>query len=273
MCLSTLPDYCKPSSGLFQAERIWNGLIVAPLNPVGDYADYQNTLLIELFPLLDWEYCMERQRFSTLHQIVCGLNGGSLDFELHGSATVNTLDSNGRSALWYASTHRKLDYVRRLLERGADPNIGDPPIWTLRGSSPSYMITKLLLDYGAIISPMVSPDDGWLPWPCEFIHSSTESLAIDELLFRHGINLNHRAKWHGVEGVTELMRMAWQDSSPRLKQLIEFGADIEVSDEEGKTAVMYAVHAMSPKAFDSRWRTPGSQDRHRQHHSTPCCRS
>ncbi len=192
---------------------------------------------------------MQRQGFTTLHQIVCGLSGLSLQVELQGSTLINRLDRDGRSAIWYAVRHSKLTYVRMLLEQGADPNIGDPLFWALGNKPPDFPMIELLLDYGASLSHGLSPSGGWLPWPS--IRLDSQALETDELLVRYGIDLNHRVNWHGVEGVTILMLVAQNDASHRLKQLIKFGADIESIDEKGKTAIMYATCGSSTKAFET----------------------
>ena len=205
--------------------------------------------------MVDWEWYIVSQTFTTLHQIVCGLSGLSLDVGLQGSTSIDELDRDGRSALWYAVTHRRLDYVRRLLEQGANPNIGAPPLWVAAAQYGHFAMTEMLLNSGSSLSPTLSPPGrtGWLLWPDEYFNLHKDSLAVDELLVRHGIDLNHRATLRGVEGVTILMRLAASGShviqQSRLIQLIQFGADIEITDEEGKTAIMYAVQAPSGQAF------------------------
>ena len=161
-------DFCNPASVTPWAEsNVWKSLVLTPLNPIGHYPDRRYTSLTELFPLIEWEPYVESQTFSTLHQIVCGLSGLSLDVELQGSNATDKTDRDGRTALWYAVRHRRLDYVRTLLEQGADPNTGDPPLWAAVTWSADFNITKMLLDHGANLRPQFnSPTKaGWLPWP------------------------------------------------------------------------------------------------------------
>ena len=198
-----------------------------------------------------------------LHQIVIGLDGPPLDVELQDSTRIDTLNRRGRSALCYAVKHRRLDYVRDLLEHGADPNIGDPPLWAATAIYADYEITNVLLDYGASLDPNLCPyyRNGWLPWPLGCCDD--DDLAIDKLLISRGININHGAVWYGVKDVTILMRlcshkhkMACHSSRnkciyQRIEQLLTFGADVEITDAEGKTAIMYAVSAAFSSAFRS----------------------
>ena len=244
--LSHHGEFCNPSSVAPWAEsEIWRNLVLAPLNP---FRDFSGRKLTELFPLIEWECYVQRQGFTTLHQIVCGLSGLSLQVELQNSTCINRLDRDGRSALWYTVKHGNLNYVRMLLEQGADPNIRDPLFWAL-GNEPQDFPMKLLVNFGASLGHSISPSHGWLPWP--YIGLDSQALETDELLVRYGMNLNHRAKWHGVENVSILMLVTQTNAPHRLKQLIKFGADIESIDEEGKTAIMYATCGSSTKEFET----------------------
>ena len=255
--LSTYRDFCNPSSVSPRAEStLWTFLVLPPYRRFKHDPDWRNTSLTELFPMVEWEWYVESQRFTTLHQIVCGLSGLSLDAELQGSTHIDRLDINGRSALWYAVRHQRLHYVRTLLEQGADPNFGDSPLWVAAAQYKNIAITEMLLNNGSSLSPTLSPPgrNGWLPWPDEIFWHGSTSVAVDELLIRHVIDLNHRAEWCGVEGVTIFMRLAaytpYCPTLSRLIQLIEVGADMEITDKEGMTAIMYAAQTSHFEAFD-----------------------
>ncbi len=45
------------------------------------------------------------------------------------------------------------------------------------------------------------------------------------------------------DGITPLMRATWNEPSTPLVQLIEFGADLNVRDAKGKTALGRAIEA------------------------------
>ncbi|CAF9931026.1 hypothetical protein IMSHALPRED_008344 [Imshaugia aleurites] len=200
-----------------------------------------------------------------LHQIVCGLSRRSLDIELQSSNNIDELDKDNRSALWYSVAHGHREHVLLLLERGADPNVGDTPIKEIRSVRSAYEITKALIEHGA--TPNFSNDrEFWLVWESRESQESQESqdsrssfcvhpyddIATDKLLIDWGIDINHRAVWDGVEDVTILMRLSdsYLSQAHRVQQLIELGADLEMMDQNGESAIMYALHEPCPKSFE-----------------------
>lgn len=187
---------------------------------------------------------------------VCGISRLCLGVELRGSTAIDELDRNDRSPLWYAVKQQKVDYVRVLLKYGADPSIGDPPLWAAKARWGDFTITELLLDHGASLNPALSPGGAirWLPWA--FADPDHNEVRFDQLLIRHGININHGALYNDVENATVLMRLASQiyisstsRHQRRLRNLIKLGADVEAIDKEGRTAIMYAISSASTKAF------------------------
>lgn len=246
--LSNYREYWKPSSVTPEdGRRIWENLIIftGRHRPTSDNIPPRENILNVTSRLIDFDDYSEGQKLTRIHQIVCGLNNVPLDVELQVSTDIDTLDSGSRSALWYAVTHRRHDYVCKLLEAGADPNNGDPPFLAAVTYFSDYAITKALLNYGAIFTSFNNKST--LHWWTDIYGS--DALAIDELLVKHGLNPNHR--WDG--GKTILMCLIWRDLDHvylrRLKQLIELGSDIEITDERGWTAIMYAVCNSSPSAF------------------------
>ena len=133
---------------------------------------------------------------------------------------------------------RRVDYVRVLLKYGADPSNGDPPLWAAKARWGNFTITELFLDHGASLNPALSPASatGWLPWA--FADPDHNEVRFDQLLIRHGININHDAMYNDVENVTVIMRLASQiyisstsRHQRRLRNLIELGADVEAIDK------------------------------------------
>lgn len=82
---------------------------------------------------------------------------------LNYGANVNAVTKNGCTALFFAAQQNKVEAVRLLLERQADPNIpllelGDTPLFT--ASQKGFdQVVDLLLKYGAdpALSTSVSP--------------------------------------------------------------------------------------------------------------------
>ena len=256
-------DSSNRSSITPQAESIiWESLVLDPLflkDGLRDISNSSNRCQVDILvsPLIEWECYIEGQGFRILHQIVCGLSRRSLNVELQSSNNINELDKYNRSALWYSVAHGKREYVHLLLERGADPNVGDLPILIASGLHSDYESTKALLDAGATLS-FSNDEEFWKLWPswpvcwmkCE---DEDDTIAIDNLLIRHGIDINHHAKWHGVEDATILMYLSKfcpRFISPlRIQRLIDLGADFEMVDENGESAIMYALHYMNPESF------------------------
>lgn len=251
-------DSSNRSSITPQTESIiWQNLVSDPLNGFS-YMPNQFRVNTLMSPMIEWECYIEGQGFTVLHQMVCRLSRRSLDVELQSSNSINELDKDDRSALWYSVAHQKRDYVHLLLGRGADPNVGDLPILVAIGELSDYEIAKALLDAGATLSFSNDKEfwNLWPLWPLRWKKRDDEddAIAIEYLLVRHGIDINHHAEWCGVEDVTTLMRLSEnssQDYPPlRIQQLIDFGADLEMVDENGESAIMYALHHTSPGKFE-----------------------
>ena len=195
--------------------------------------------------LFDFDDFIEGQNLTRIHQVVCGPSDVSLDVELQNSTDIDTLDGKGRSALWYAVAHRRHDHIYRLLEKGADPNTGDLPILRALEFSPDYAIIKALLDHRSNFGSFKESFsvDQWAGT------LGYDTLAIDELLVKHGLHPNHQ----GNGGETILMALHTNHHNhigpSRLKHLVKLGADTEITDEWGLTAIMHAVRYRSPRNF------------------------
>ena len=176
----------------------------------------RDTIMTQISRLIDFDDYIEGQRLTRIHQIVCGLSNVPLGVELQLSTDINTLDSEGRSALWYAVINRRYDYVCQLLEAGANPNIGQSPFLNV---------------------------DNFIPVNCP------DALAIDELLVKHGLDTNSRVNGGRTVLMCFVLRRFIHNDCARLKQLIELGSDIEIADEMGMTAIMYAVLCGCTAAF------------------------
>ena len=242
--LSNYREYWKPSSVTAQdGRRIWETVTSLTI-PIIRRLPPRETVVNVTSRLIDFDDYSESQKFTRIHQIVCGLNNVPLDVELQVSTDINTLDGDGRSALWYAATHRRYDYVCKLLEAGANPNIGPSPIRAAVVDHSDYAILKALLDYGASV-------DSFDSISILARINGPDALAMDELLVQHGFDPNHR----GFGGRTILMCLVdphlyiYPRRLKRLKQLMELGSDTETTDEQGWTAIMHAVWSSSSGAF------------------------
>ena len=193
--------------------------------------------LIPSFPLDEY---IENKGFTLLHEIVCHLNCGDLDSALQThSADVNKLNVEGESPLEMAVSHENIAAVRTLLKRGADPNICDGAPMCAAMRQPRLEVIDLLLRSGAVVHG--PPADKWVSLLCD----SPEDLPIDRLLIEHGLNVNHQA--HSLSLLRKLCLGSAQID--RIEQLIGLGADLELRDPEGYTALHCAAYGNRLKAM------------------------
>lgn len=194
----------------------------------------------------------------------------------HG-ADVNAQNHEGLTFLHIAVWRGRTDIVQTLLEQGADPNIGNnegvTPLFWVNGencyaiahlliengaridvrnqgnSTPLHFIagtgsveaTELLLSHGADINAM--SDFGWTPLNMAALCNA----EITEYLISHGADVNP----HEIEQTEELpCQIGHQtplhcavrsDSVNTVQVLVENGALINVSDEDGITPLHAAV--------------------------------
>ena len=218
--------------------------------------EWQNLVLSKDLPMVDWEHHADMQSFTILHQIVAGISTASLDVELQGPIAVDRLDKDGRSALWYAVTQRKLIHVCRLLEQGADPSISEPSLLAAIDRQADYEIAKVLLRHGASMNQdrNLTHRGSVFPWCIEYWRNpGNDSLAVDRLLVDHGVKINglalleNRKDKNILRGLNS--RTQVKSGCKRLEQLISLGADLEIADKQGRTAIMYAVMTVFAEAF------------------------
>ena len=201
---------------------------------------------LDSVPGVDWNELADRNGFSELHKIVYGISSQPLDAEIEvRPEDLHKPDSIGLTALWYACWLGNSNHIRILIRHGADVNNARlPPICAAvwRGS---YDSVEQLLNAGALIrgrsidilhtTLMYRPSR-----PREHVE---EVLAIDKALFGQFLNVNYRSSLYGLS--TPLVALVWQRSSdllPRMRQLLELGADIELCDEWGVTPLHHAIY-------------------------------
>ena len=210
--------------------------------------------LPDLLPRFPLDEYIENEGFTLLHEIVCHFNGRDLDSALHtNSANINKLSKEGQSPLELAVRMENIAAVRTLLKRGADPNLNDGNPISLALESPRMEMIDLLLRSGAtVLSPAADrPAQAWIDCR-EYKHDNdVEGLVVDRLLIEYGLDVNCQ-----VSGRTKLMALCQRPSSyqyeiDRIAQLIGLGADLELRDHEGYTALHWAVCDSNPKNIET----------------------
>ena len=126
------------------------------------------------------------------------------------------------------------DLLKIVLDAGADPNLRDPRTGSALelavATYESLQDTELLLDYGADVDGRDA--DGYTP-----LMVATGELEIAQLLVRHGANVNAVT----VTGWSVLMAAVVHGTPSLIRFLLEKGADPELKDEDGMTALAHAV--------------------------------
>ena len=208
----------------------------------------RSPLELDSVPGVDWNELFDRNGFSKLHKAVYGISSQPLDAEVEARPEdLDRPDSVGLTALWYACWLGNSNHIRILIEHGADVNNASiPPICAAvrRGS---YDSVKQLLNAGALITDR---SIGTLYETLMYLPSRLgeehvkEMLAIDKALFGRVFSINHRPSICGqAPPLIALARQRLPYSHARMRQLLEFGADTELSDKRGLTPLCHAIYA------------------------------
>lgn len=176
--------------------------------------------------------------------------------------------------LVFAIYHSPLDFVKALLDAGADPNgsVGDgfpPLIAALTSATPGPGVTirrdreelvEMLLDRNADVGQRGVND-----YTALHVAASDGDLPMVELLLRHGADPNEISRIDDMETPLELAeqaghqhvaerlrpltsRLSWEQAAASgdvrtLRRMHRDGRDIDAQDGYGMTALMRAAHA------------------------------
>ena len=134
-----------------------------------------------------------------------------------------------------AASRGFLDIIKLLVEAGADVNIisqeGDNALSMVAQSG-----CQELFDY---LLPLTSPEiREWAMKEALFNARRDKASEIVHMLSRAGANLNVQDDYNGG---TPLMGAVLMRNLPFVKALIEKGADVNIANHEGKTALVFAA--------------------------------
>ncbi|KAL9068859.1 MAG: hypothetical protein Q9161_005946 [Pseudevernia consocians] len=218
------------------------------MNPHPDQLDYHETYQTnkyqsQLIQKVDFDELSEDHGFTTLHKIVCGIDLRDLDLEVQRNPhNVDKLDRDGRNPLWYAVAHGNTQFVRRLLQRGADPNLGGSAIIVEAIKWAQLETVELLMTFGFNFTDLRLDTlleawkecDHW--YPDDLLQ---DCWVIESLVIRHWVDVNRQTTC----GMTLLMFLCSHTNSgpDGIAQLIRRGAKLELRNISGETAILLCI--------------------------------
>jgi len=129
------------------------------------------------------------------------------------------VDRDGRGPLWYAAMNGRVKSVRRYLDAGADPNVGDRERVTPLYIAAYYArldAVKLLLRHGADPNLVDCNDMGPLQqatYEAGLTTATGRHFAVVDVLLRHGADPDQKNRWRVSP------RQFAKDGGPKLRAL------------------------------------------------------
>ncbi|XP_050438171.1 kinase D-interacting substrate of 220 kDa B isoform X2 [Adelges cooleyi] len=167
---------------------------------------------------------------------------------------VDDRDDNGATALHYAASKGKLQFVRELINHGSDVNIEDNDNWTALICAAKEGHTDIcteLLSHGADIEHRDM--GGWtsLIWCSYCGHTNLANVLLDR-----GADINAHGNFH----ITALVWAAGRGHTELACNLIARGAKVNVGDKYGTTALVWASRKGDIELVDALLRAGANVD-------------
>ncbi|XP_049858446.1 kinase D-interacting substrate of 220 kDa B isoform X1 [Schistocerca gregaria] len=158
---------------------------------------------------------------------------------------VDDRDENGTTALIFAATKGKLNFVRELINHGAEVNAEDGDNWTalLCAAKEGYAdICEELLEHGADTEHRDM--GGWtaLMWAA---YKGRDNVV--DVLVAHNAEVNAHGNFH----LSALLWAAGRGHSTIVQKLLRNGAKVNVGDKYGTTALIWASRKGNTEIVDA----------------------
>ncbi|WP_422450001.1 ankyrin repeat domain-containing protein [Endozoicomonas sp. ALB091] len=160
----------------------------------------------------------------------------------------NLCDQQGYYPLfWFRDSYRVHKCLKTLLDRGIDPNIAtiDPltdeaniPL-LLAAKKGSYEVCKALLDHGA--DPQVHDLANWTALHWATSEPGYQTVMLLKCLLDHGVDINARNSMGRTPLCNAVIGDVFSLSLLAVNTLLGEGADPNIPDNEGSTALDHAV--------------------------------
>jgi len=179
---------------------------------------------------------METRQFTTIHKVVLGIIRKNLKEELEiSTASINSIDSQGRTPLAWATIRNDQRAVDTLLAFGADPNICDKSGDSCLHFGRSRQVCSALLDWKADVHTV---NKTFWATCMQAICKRHDKPELIDLLHGAGADVNHRDK----DGETPLLNAIFKKHTSISRRLIELGADVNAANYSSRdTALSFAV--------------------------------
>ena len=158
-------------------------------------------------------------------------------FLIEHGAEVNARDQSGRTPLMEACKHCRANVVTFLIEHGAEVNArdqsGHTPLMEACSHGEENAVT-FLIEHGADVDPQDNDEETALH---HAVYSDCESLEILSCLILKGLDVNACES----DGRSPLMIASVRGKVNSVAFLLEHGANVNLQNKNGKTALHYAV--------------------------------